>query len=93
MLWVVFGIAACFPLIREVLKYQATQISPYLFLTPVLGLTIAVLAFGETRDPLDILGVTLILTGVAGPMLSVYKTQLRTNSDSSLERSEKERPQ
>jgi hypothetical protein len=69
------------------------QISPYPFLLQALGLTIAVLAFGETRDPLDFFGATLILTGVAVQCFSVYKTHLQTNSDSSLERSEKERPQ
>jgi O-acetylserine/cysteine efflux transporter len=46
-------------------KYGLSMVSPYSLLVPVSGLMFAWIFFGETADPLELLGSALVLIGLA----------------------------
>ncbi|MBK9099452.1 MAG: EamA family transporter [bacterium] len=54
-------------------KYDAGKLSLYLFLTPVFGLLIAFAAFGETLQPLEVVGIIIVISALGLTLFNEYK--------------------
>lgn len=62
----VFTVVLWFRLLQQ---YDVSQLSPYLFLTPIFGFMISFLILGETLAIMEFLGILLILIGLFWEMM------------------------